>query len=54
MNQAFDPTREYYNEFSKRYEDERRPNSAAGYHAMIDDLEVEIVERFGRGNWVVL
>ncbi len=53
MNQAFDPTREYYNEFSKRYEDERRPNSAVGYHAMIDDLEVEIVERFGRGKSVL-
>lgn len=53
MNDTLDPTRDYYNEFSKRYEDERRPNSADGYHAMIDDLEVEVVERFGRGKSVL-
>lgn len=53
MSQSFDPTREYYNEFSKRYEDERRPNAASGYHALIDDLEVEVVERFGRGKSVL-
>ena len=53
MSQSVDPTRDYYNEFSKRYEDERRPNSASGYHAMIDDLEVEVVERFARGKSVL-
>lgn len=41
-------TRAYYDEFSVHYEDQRRPNDATGYHAMLDDLEVELVERHGR------
>ena len=40
-----DATRAYYDEFSVRYEAERRPNRPDGYHALIDDLEVELVER---------
>src|SRR5204862_540213 len=36
-----DETRAYYNEFSKSYERHRRPNDAGGYHALVDDLEVE-------------
>ena len=46
-------TRAYYNEFAKRYERERRPNQPGGYHALIDDLEVELVERYGRGKDVL-
>ena len=42
-------TRAYYDEFSRRYEAERRPNRPGGYHAFVDDLEVEIVERYGAG-----
>jgi ubiquinone/menaquinone biosynthesis C-methylase UbiE len=42
-------TREYYDEFAKRYDVERRPNRPDGYHAMVDDLEVEVVERYGSG-----
>jgi ubiquinone/menaquinone biosynthesis C-methylase UbiE len=42
-------TRAYYDEFSHRYEAERRPNRPDGYHALIDDLEVELVERYGAG-----
>lgn len=42
-------TRAYYDEFSDRYEAKRRPNDATGYHAMLDDLEVELVERYGAG-----
>jgi ubiquinone/menaquinone biosynthesis C-methylase UbiE len=41
-------TRAYYDEFSKRYEEHRRPNRADGYHALVDDLEVELCERYGR------
>ncbi|MBL8607217.1 MAG: methyltransferase domain-containing protein [Myxococcales bacterium] len=41
-------TRAYYDEFSVHYEDQRRPNDATGYHAMLDDLEVDLVERHGR------
>lgn len=43
-----DATRAYYDEFSKGYERHRRPNDDRGYHAMLDDLEVDLVERYGR------
>lgn len=42
-------TRAYYDEFSKSYETHRRPNQADGYHALVDDLEVELCERYGTG-----
>jgi ubiquinone/menaquinone biosynthesis C-methylase UbiE len=42
-------TRAYYDEFSQRYEAERRPNRPDGYHALVDDLEVELVERYAAG-----
>lgn len=45
---TLDPTRAYYDEFAKGYEARRRPNDPDGYHALIDDLEIGIVERFGR------
>jgi len=40
-----DATRRYYDEFSGWYERER----GRGYHALIDDLEVRVVEEHGRG-----
>jgi ubiquinone/menaquinone biosynthesis C-methylase UbiE len=40
-------TRAYYDEFSHRYEAERRPNRPNGYHALVDDLEVDLVQRYG-------
>lgn len=46
---GLDETRAYYDEFSKMYEKHRRPNDADGYHALVDDLEVELCERYGRG-----
>jgi ubiquinone/menaquinone biosynthesis C-methylase UbiE len=46
-------TRAYYDEFSHRYEAERRPNQPDGYHALIDDLEVELVQRYGQGRDVL-
>src|SRR5277367_3843163 len=48
-----DATRAYYDEFSQRYEAERRPNRPGGYHALVDDLEVELVERYGAGGDVL-
>ncbi|MGD0678329.1 MAG: class I SAM-dependent methyltransferase [Polyangiaceae bacterium] len=45
--ESLDATRSYYDEFSGRYDAERRPNRPLGYHALIDDLEVELVERHG-------
>jgi ubiquinone/menaquinone biosynthesis C-methylase UbiE len=46
-------TRAYYDEFSSRYESERRPNRPDGYHALIDDLETDLVERYGVGGDVL-
>jgi ubiquinone/menaquinone biosynthesis C-methylase UbiE len=46
-------TRAYYDEFSSRYEAERRPNRPDGYHALVDDLEVELVARYGTGRDVL-
>jgi ubiquinone/menaquinone biosynthesis C-methylase UbiE len=38
-------TKDYYDEFAGWYERER----GRGYHQLVDDLEVELVERYGRG-----
>jgi ubiquinone/menaquinone biosynthesis C-methylase UbiE len=46
-------TRAYYDEFSVQYEAERGANRPGGYHALVDDLEVELVERYGRGGDVL-
>jgi len=46
-------TRAYYDEFSHRYDAERRPNRPDGYHALVDDLEVDLVERYGAGGDVL-
>jgi ubiquinone/menaquinone biosynthesis C-methylase UbiE len=43
----------YYDEFSSRYDAERRPNRPDGYHALIDDLEVDLVDRYGAGGDVL-
>jgi ubiquinone/menaquinone biosynthesis C-methylase UbiE len=45
--------RAYYDEFSHRYEAERRPNRPDGYHALVDDLEIDLVERYGAGKDVL-
>lgn len=42
-------TREYYNEFANRYEDRRGGRDPGGYHDLVDDLEIDFVQRFGRG-----
>jgi ubiquinone/menaquinone biosynthesis C-methylase UbiE len=46
-------TRAYYDEFSHRYEAQRRPHQPDGYHALIDDLEVDLVERYAAGGDVL-
>ena len=50
---GLDETRAYYDEFSKSYERHRRPNSADGYHALVDDLEVELTARYAAGKDVL-
>jgi ubiquinone/menaquinone biosynthesis C-methylase UbiE len=42
-------TRAYYDEFAHAYEAHRRPNRPDGYHALVDDLEVDLVQRYGAG-----
>lgn len=55
--QAGDPhlsaTRAYYDEFAERYDARRGGNEPGGYHDLIDDLEVDFVERFARGRDVL-
>jgi ubiquinone/menaquinone biosynthesis C-methylase UbiE len=46
-------TRAYYDEFAEAYERHRRPNDPHGYHALIDDLEIDLTERHGRGRDVL-
>ncbi len=53
MSRGLEETRAYSDEFSQRYEDKRRPNDADGYHALIDDLEIQICERYGQGKDVL-
>jgi ubiquinone/menaquinone biosynthesis C-methylase UbiE len=41
-------TRNYYDRFARGYEQQRRPNDPHGYHALVDDLEVDLVRRYGQ------
>jgi len=45
-------SKRYYDEFSRRYDDRRGGREPGGYHDMLDDLEVDLVERYGRGKEV--
>jgi len=46
-------TRAYYDDFARSYETHRAPHSPRGYHALVDDLEVGLVERYGAGKDVL-
>jgi ubiquinone/menaquinone biosynthesis C-methylase UbiE len=46
-------TRAYYDEFSHRYDARRGGREPGGYHDLIDDLEVDFTERFGRSREVL-
>jgi SAM-dependent methyltransferase len=46
-------TRSYYDDFAAGYEAQRRPNDPHGYHALIDDLEIELVRRYAVGKDVL-
>jgi ubiquinone/menaquinone biosynthesis C-methylase UbiE len=50
---SLDATRSYYDEFAARYERERRPAQPDGYHAMLDDMEVALVRRYGTSGSVL-
>lgn len=45
--------RDYYDAFAERYEAQRGDNDPGGYHEMLDELEAEFVEHFGRGRDVL-
>lgn len=46
-------SRRYYDEFSKRYDDHRGGRRPGGYHDLVDDLEVDLVRRYGAGRDVL-
>lgn len=48
-----DATRRYYDDFAERYEDARAERKPNGYHALVDGLELEFLERFARGKSVL-
>ncbi len=48
-----DDIRTYYDDFAARYEAERRTVRPDGYHALLDDLEVDFALRFGGGRDVL-
>jgi ubiquinone/menaquinone biosynthesis C-methylase UbiE len=43
----------YYDEFSDRYERYRGKGDPGGYHALVDDLEVDFAVRYGAGGDVL-
>lgn len=45
--------REYYNRFAAGYEKHRGVNDPGGYHELLDELEAEFVQKFGRGGSVL-
>jgi ubiquinone/menaquinone biosynthesis C-methylase UbiE len=53
MDSGKQDNRAYYDEFSKRYEDERGDNAPGGYHDLLDTLESDYVRRFGDGKDVL-
>lgn len=49
MTARDDQSRAYYDAFATHYDDERGGRRRGGYHDLLDDLEVDLVERHGRG-----
>ena len=48
-----DETRRYYDDFARRYDDQRGGRVPGGYHDLIDELELGFLERFARGRSVL-
>lgn len=49
MDDHLHHTRSYYDDFAHRYEDRRGGRDPGGYHDLLDDLEVDLVHRYGAG-----
>jgi ubiquinone/menaquinone biosynthesis C-methylase UbiE len=47
MSSLLEQSRRYYDRFSERYDDRRGGREPGGYHDLLDDLEVGLVERYG-------
>ncbi len=45
--------RAYYDAFSGRYEQRRGANDPGGYHELLDELEADLVARYGEGQEVL-
>ena len=52
-HEHLEATRQYYDEFSRRYDAQRGGRVKDGYHDLIDDLEIGFVERFASGKRVL-
>lgn len=50
---SHESNRRYYDAFAAGYEARRGENDPDGYHELLDELESEFVERFGRGRDVL-
>ncbi len=48
-----DANRAYYDVFAKQYERIRGQNDPGGYHELLDELESELVQRYGAGKHVL-
>ncbi len=53
VNEELGANRAYYDDFSARYEAHRDGRDPGGYHDLVDGLEVELVDRYGRGKDVL-
>lgn len=45
--------RAYYDAFSREYERQRGANAPGGYHELLDELEADLVARYGTGKQVL-
>lgn len=50
---SHESNRAYYDAFAEAYEDHRGENDPGGYHDLLDELEAEFVERWGKGRDVL-
>ncbi|WP_245776245.1 class I SAM-dependent methyltransferase [Pajaroellobacter abortibovis] len=43
----------YYDQFSAAYDQKRRPFMPEGYHAFLDDREIDLIRRYGEGKEIL-
>ena len=52
-SEHLEATRQYYDEFSRRYDSKRGGRVTGGYHDLIDDLELDFLARYAAGAQVL-